>query len=569
MDALLGKAPTANEISDLYPNANLPKIATPSPKPANKITVVTNGDLRDSANVACWGVQKDFEGRLTKALKDRFNIETVRAHEYKSDVEHGFIGDQREGSDVFIGIHPEDPVIVLLTAWQYSHHIVPSLVKHKGPILILANFDGTWPGLVGALCMGGSLTSLGRSHSRLWSETFEDEFFYSKLQEWLATGQIEHDTSYLKETQRNSLLFDTKAGKLGRYLGEWVLQHKEIIGLFDMFCMGMMNGVFPQKALVDIGMPMESLSQSMLVYEMSLVPQELREECLQWYIDQGMTFHFGSDDINELTREQVLEQCAMLIAMARVWKRFGLASVGVQYQQGLKDVCPASDFAEGAIGSTTRFPIPDENGEIIAPGRPIPCVNEVDMGTAVPQTMLYRLLSALDLPAETTLHDIRWGSEYEGTFYWDFEISGNVPFEHLKGGIKEAQGYRQPKMYFAKGGSTLSGQCKKGRFVWARAHYEDSQVHMHVGTGTAYELPQEEFQRRLDSTTPVWPLMNVTLDGVSRDELMAGHQSNHISVAYVPEDKVAEVTTAFMCMGLTQGIRMHLAGTPELSTRET
>mgnify|MGYP000612218284 CR=1 FL=1 len=55
----------------------------------------------------------------------------------------------------------------------------------------------------------------------------------------------------------------------------------------------------------------------------------------------------------------------MMIAMARFVKRFGLSAIGVQYQQGLKDSCAASDFAEGAIGNSERFPIPDEQGEII------------------------------------------------------------------------------------------------------------------------------------------------------------------------------------------------------------
>jgi len=224
--------------------------------------------------------------------------------------------------------------------------------------------------------------------------------------------------------------------------------------------------------------------------------------------------------------------------------------VGVQYQQGLKDCCPASDFAEGAIGSSERFAIPDEQGREIRPGRPIPCVNEVDMGTAIPQVMLHRILETLGLPSETTLHDVRWGSEYQGTFYWDFLISGSVPFEHLKGGIAGATGYRQPPMYFKLGGSTIGGQCKAGRFVWARAHYEGTQVHRHLGTGTAHELPEEEFQRRLDGATPVWPLMNVTLDGVDRDQLMAGHMSNHVSVAYVPAEHCGFVASALAAMGL-------------------
>lgn len=522
--------------------------------------MVANGDLRESANLKCWPVQKAFEALLSDALQQHFSMALRRAHPIKANVGHGFISSQREGSDVLATIDPEAPLIVLMTAWQYSHHLAPSLVHHKGPILLLANFDGTWPGLVGALCMAGTLNSLGCKHSRLWSERFNDEFFFNGLGAWLKTGAIHHDTSYLKEITAAHSVMQTPAGQMGQQVGQYILNNKEIMGLFDMFCMGMMNGVFPMKALVDIGMPVESLSQSALLHEMSLVTSNEREACLQFYVDRGMQFQFGSDAVSELTREQVLEQCAMMIAMARFTQRFGLTSVGVQYQQGLKDSCAASDFAEGAIGSTERFPIHDEHGNEIRAGKPIPCINEVDMGTAIPQTMLYRLLDSLGLPAETTLHDIRWGSDFEGTFYWDFEISGSVPFEHIKGGIAGAIGYRQPAMYFPLGGSSIGGQCKAGRFVWARAHYEGTHVIMHIGTGTAYELPEKEFKRRSEATTREWPLMNCTLDGVERDDLMAGHQSNHITVAYVEPEQLQTVLQAFVAQALTQGIRVYLAG---------
>lgn len=541
-------------------NLNLPPAAPLIRAGKNEVLLVTNADLRESANVECWPVQHKFEARLDKALTSRFGYKAKRAHLYKGDKGHGFISSQREGSDLFASIDPDAPVIVLLTAWQYSHHLAPSLARHRGTVLLLANFDGTWPGLVGMLCMAGTLTSLGKDYSRLWSSEFDDEFFFNGLESWLKTGQIRHDTSYLHSVDLSYPTASTAAWDIGRQVGEYVLQHKEIIGLFDSFCMGMINGVFPQKALVDIGMPLESLSQSALLVEMAKVPQSLREECLAWYEAQGMRFQFGSDPVRELTRDQVLEQCAMLIAMARFTQRFGLSAVGVQYQQGLAQSCAASDFAEGAMGSSARFPITDEAGNIIRAGKAIPCINEVDMGTAIPQTMLWRLLDSLGLPAETTLHDIRWGSEFEGTFYWDFEISGSVPFEHIKGGIAGATGYRQPAMYFPKGGSTIAGQGKAGRFVWARAHYEGTQVYLHIGTGHAVELPAAEFERRRRATTYEWPLLNCVLDGVGRDALMAGHQSNHITVAYVDEAHLQDVVRAFVAQALTQNIRVQVAG---------
>lgn len=526
---------------------------------SNEVLLVTNADLREPANLTCWPTQALYEQRLTDAL-NTLGYQIKRAHPVDHERGHGFISSQREGSDIFAQIDPDAPIIVLLTAWQYSHHIAPSLAHHRGPILLLANFDGTWPGLVGMLCMAGCLTSLGCHYSRLWSETFADKFFMKGLQTWLEDGFLNHKLDYLYPLKATDAVMGTAAGKIGREMGQAMLRDKAIIGLFDSFCMGMINGVFPQKSMIDIGMPIESLSQSALLVEMQKVPQSLREACLAWYQSQGMTFKFGTNHSEELTREQVLEQCAMMIAMARFTTRFGLSAVGVQYQQGLKDSCAASDFAEGAIGNAARFPIPDENGEIIAPNLPITCINEVDMGSAIPQVMMAKLLQSLNLASETTLHDIRWGSEFEGTFYWDLEISGAVPFAHLKGGIAGATGYRQPPMFFPFGGSTIAGQGKKGRFIWARAHYEGLQVVMHIGTGTAIELPEAEFERRRRATNYEWPLLNAVLDGVSRDSLMAGHQSNHLSIAYVDEDVLGEVTQAFAAQALTQNIQVLIAG---------
>ncbi len=521
--------------------------------------MVTNADLREPANVTCWPTQKSFEQRLEAAL-EKLGYRMRRAHPVNESRGHGFISSQKEGSDLFATLDPDAPVIVLLTAWQYSHHIAPSLVHHRGPILLLANFDGTWPGLVGMLCMAGCLTSLERNYSRLWSETFEDDAFMRGLDTWLRDGHLSHKLSYLHPVPASAPLLASETGQIGVKVGQSILKHKAIVGLFDTFCMGMINGVFPQKAMIDVGIPVESLSQSALLVEMNKVPQALREACLDWYETRGMRFNFGTHSAEELTREQVLEQCAMMIAMARFVKRFGLSAIGVQYQQGLKDSCAASDFAEGAIGNSERFPIPDEQGEIICPDAPIPCINEVDMGSAIPQVMMAKLLGALGLESETTLHDIRWGSEYNGTFYWDLEISGAVPFAHLKGGIAGATGYRQPPMFFPYGGSTITGQGKAGRFIWARAHYEGTQVIMHIGTGTAVELPEAEFERRRKATNYEWPLLNAVLDGVTRDDLMAGHQSNHLSLAYVDEALLAGVLTAFVAQALTQNIRVYLAG---------
>ena len=65
-----------------------------------------------------------------------------------------------------------------------------SLQAHKGPILLLANFDGTWPGLVSLLNHAATLDRLGVKNSRLWSQTFSDDpLFMQRLAAWCAKGR--------------------------------------------------------------------------------------------------------------------------------------------------------------------------------------------------------------------------------------------------------------------------------------------------------------------------------------------------------------------------------------------
>ena len=104
------------------------------------------------------------------------------------------------------------------------------------------------------------------------------------MRAWLEMTAFEHDTSYLKPIVADHPMLRTPAAELGRRVGEHILRHKEIMGLFDTFCMGMINGVFPQKALVDIGMPLESLSQSaLLAGQGRRCSRRSRETCLRWY----------------------------------------------------------------------------------------------------------------------------------------------------------------------------------------------------------------------------------------------------------------------------------------------
>ena len=163
----------------------MPGYAIPQTRKAPKlakrqIQLIANGDLRSTANQKCWPEQAKMEDTLRAALRDG-GYELIRAHPYKELERHGFIGSQKEGMQVFSGIDPDAPLIVAEAVWQYSHHLLHGLLSHRGPILTVANWSGTWPGLVGMLNLNGSLTKAGVKYSTIWSEDFADDFFLDYL----------------------------------------------------------------------------------------------------------------------------------------------------------------------------------------------------------------------------------------------------------------------------------------------------------------------------------------------------------------------------------------------------
>ena len=171
---------------------------------ANEVLLVTSGDLRLSANQVCWPAQRDMEEKLTAAFAQK-GIKLVRAHAYDEKLKHGFICSQRQGMDVFMKIHPQARLVFATAAWQYSHHVLPGLRSHQGPILTVANWSGQWPGLVGLLNLNGSLVKAGKPFSSIWSKDFTDAYFQSALDEWLRDGKITHDLSHVHPLDRSKL----------------------------------------------------------------------------------------------------------------------------------------------------------------------------------------------------------------------------------------------------------------------------------------------------------------------------------------------------------------------------
>jgi hypothetical protein len=532
-------------------------------KDSTTVLLVANGDLRQSANEKCWPAQAAMEVKLVEVVAAAGG-KLVRAHPYKPELKHGFIGSQKEGMAVFASIDPKAPLIVAESVWQYSHHLLAGLISHRGPILTVANWSGTWPGLVGMLNLNGSLTKAGVKYSTLWSETFEDEFFKTGLATWLKTGIVKHKTAHVKPLAKCAV--PARAKGVAARIAADLRRRKSIMGVFDEGCMGMFNAIIPDDLLFPTGVYKERLSQSALYYGATQVSDAEARAVFDWYKAKGLQFRFGTDEATELTEAQVLQQCKMYVAACRIADEFGCETIGIQYQQGLKDLLPASDLVEGTLNNADRPPVKNAAGEVIRAGAPITHFNEVDECAGLDGLFTNRVHQVLGQPVENTLHDLRWGDlDQSGTtdeYVWVFLISGSAPPAHHVGGWAGSDSLRQPNMYFRLGGGTLRGIAKPGEIVWSRVFVEKGKLKMDLGRAKVIELPRAETERRWKETTVEWPIMHAVTYGVSRDQMMARHKANHIQVAYANSAKEADLALyAKAALAAELGLEVSLCGT--------
>ncbi|HOX31219.1 MAG TPA: hypothetical protein PLB91_02755 [Spirochaetales bacterium] len=537
--------------------------AEPRRARAGEVVLIANGNVKQHTNRANWSAQAEMEGKLSRAFAEE-GWATTRGHALDPELGHGFIWNQRMGIDVFNAVDPEARLVVAVGVWQFSQNILPGLRNHRGPILTVANWSGRWPGLVGLLNLNACLVKAGVPYSTIWSESYDDEYFVRGLRGWLEGGAIDHDASHVRPFERSGLAREDR--ELGTSLARGLRARKAIIGVFDEGCMGMYNAIVDDELLHPLGVYKERFSQSALVAAMRLVPDAEARAVRAWLEARGMRFLTGPDPSEDLTDDQICEQCKMYVAAVRMAAEFGCDAIGIQYSSGLKDMTPASDLAEGLMNNPDRPPVSGgPGGGILYEGQALPHFNEADECAGIDMLVNDRVWTAMGLDPSTTLHDVRWGERFSDErldeFVWTFMISGAVPASHFARGYAEALSFRQPPVSFRLGGGTLTGVSKPGQIVWSRVFIEGGELHADIGRGAAVELPAAETERRRRATTPQWPLMHAVLRGVTRDQFMARHRANHVLVSYAPDAASADRALAVKSAMLDElGIRVHLCG---------
>src|SRR5260370_42271655 len=114
----------------------------------------------------------------------------------------------------------------------------------------------------------------------------------------------------------------------------------------------------------------------------------------------------------------------MYIAAVSIAADFGCDAIGIQYQQGLKDMTPASDLVEGLLNNADRPPVVDREGRELYAGLPLPHFNEVDECAGLDALVTNRVWRAMHLHPATTVPDVPRGDQNKAeglhAFIWLF-----------------------------------------------------------------------------------------------------------------------------------------------------
>ena len=480
---------------------------------ADTIHIFRPGDQRELPNKNALPLLEAASSQLKSAL-DKLGRKYVEIDEFLD----------RPHKSIEHLSHIDEPMIGLYTHWVYGPHTVDGVIGRDNPLLMMSNFDGTFPGLVGLLNTGACLAMEGREHSRAWTDAedwTEDEEFIRQLETWCETGKIEHSTAGIRKAPDAS----PEAAKRAAEVREEMRKRRPMIMMLGDTSMGMTNGYFGSRILHDLGFAEHKVDQAWIIDYGTRVSDKRIEDAWKFVNDKGVTFHYGERGADDFTEHATKEQLRDYLAVLDLAEEFKADCIGWQYQLGLIKLRPPSDFAEGLLNSTCR---PESNGDTIVDA------TEADQGNVLPMEMMKRLLKKKGLHQSVAFHDVRWGGEHDGKFLWVLLNSGSAgayAFNHDPDTLQGVHSWRQPAQYFPVPGGSFAGKSLPGKITWARAWLDDGVPTMDVGYGSVEEIPDAKLEKWWEGTTREWPIMIADM-GIGRDTLMAHFMSNHVAVAY-------------------------------------
>ena len=343
------------------------------------------------------------------------------------------------------------------------------------------------------LNLNGSLTKAGVAYSSLWSGDFRTISSSAACAAGSRRNAVEHDTSHVRPLERvhaAAARGKDRAACWPRICAatrpSWACSTKA--------AWACTTPSFPMSCCIPPASSRSGSASRRFMPRCSDVSDDEARAVRAWLDARGMQFRTGADPETELTDAQILEQCKMYIAAMRIADEFGCDAIGIQYQQGLKDLAPASDLAEGLLNNVDRPPVRDRaNGRVLYENQALPHFNEVDECAGLDALVTNRIWTPLGLrPGNHAARRALWRDlpvTAPRSSSGSSRSRARCRRTHFIGGYAGAVSERQPPMYFRLGGGTLKGVSKPGEIVWSRIFVDSGALKADMGRAKVVELP--------------------------------------------------------------------------------
>lgn len=521
------------------------------------VYLIMFGDLCELVNVVGWLIQVELEIGVSGVL-NVFGWEVICFFGVDFEIGYGFILSQCMGFEVFWNILVDVLLVVVIVNWQYLYYVFVGLCMYEGLIFMVVNFVGDWLGFVGLFGFNVGLMKMDKLYVMIWLVDFIDDWFCDGICEWIEIGFIIYDVLYV-------CLFFVLLDSLEKQFGEvFVVElklEKVIIGVFDEGCMGMYNVIFDDEFLNEIGIYKECLLQLVFYVEMLNVIEEEVDVVYDWFVEWGMMFWYGEDVVMEFICEQVQWQLKMYIVVFCIVDDFGFDVVGIQYQQGLKDLVFVLDLVEGIFNFIECLLVILCDGFcVLYEGWVFLYFNEVDEGVVVDVLVIDWVWCVMGFVFDNMLYDVCWGEDYDGQFVWVYEIFGLVLVLYF-GGWQNVEGWWQGYVFFFVGGVMINGVFKFGEVVFLCVFIVEGVLQVDIFWVLVVELFVEEMQCCKDVMNLEWLIVYVVLYGIFCDQFMVWYKVNYVQFVYVFDVEIVDkVLIVKVVMFDGMGIKVNFVG---------
>ncbi|WP_181785759.1 L-fucose/L-arabinose isomerase family protein [Streptomyces phytophilus] len=448
-------------------------------------------------------VQRDVRDHVSRAARELAAMLGEAGHEVIVAPEHVESNVLATSQARWLAERHVDVTIFHHSVWTFPHFTMLAAEATTGPILMVANLDPQFPGMVGLLAGAGGLDQIGRVHARAWGD--------------LADPAV-----------RDRILTHVRAGAAVQQL------RGSTFGRIGGRPMGMYTATANTDQWMKVfGVDVEEIDQWEIVRRSEHADAARVKNARTWIERHAAGVQYDGD---RLTPELLERQIRSYYAMRELIEEWNLDFSGIKGQPELTANFATMDVAEAFLNDPYDWEGPKETHVTST---------EADMDAAMTMQLLKLLSGDPVLFADVRHYDSDkqvWDLCNSGQHATWYAARSDDPAENLR-----HVSFLPEVFYFPAGGASVQHLAAPGAMTFARLTRLRGEYRMHVMRGDLEQYDAETNERMMRATTWEWPHAFARLSPTA-EEFLTRFGSNHIHA--VPGDYVADLRAVCAQLGI-------------------